>query len=285
MLQSVAVLLLSTHETSFIREYLQPLDGHENVYRLRQQAEIVTYHIGKYGTCIAAVRKIPPVFKENDNPAAVVMMANQCFPNLGAVISVGVACGIKKKTQICDVLVSTKVINYNYDITMERYLPKGEAVTVSSSVIKLFTQPVHLPNDAVNKYLEVNNQQIPNVKTGVMLSGPYVVDGPAAINKLVKNFGVEVIGIEMDGANLFVKNQEATLNTIIVKAVCDFGDGKNIEINQDTAALLAANLVYTGLSHPQAPEILKGLPIYSYLSVHLRWRYTKIIWIIRAVRF
>ena len=285
MLQSVVVLLLSTHETSFICNYLQPLDGHENVYRFRQQTEIFTYHIGKYGTCIAAVRKIPPVFKENDNPAAVVMMANQCFPNLNAVISMGVACGIKKKTQICDVLVSSKVINYNYDITMKRYLPKGEAVTMSSSVIKLFTQPVHLPHDAVNKYLEVNSHQIPNVKTGVILSGPYVVDGPAAINKLVKNFDVEVIGIEMDGANLFVKNQEATLNTIIVKAVCDFGDGKNIEINQDTAVLLAANLVYTGLSHPQAPEILKGLPTYSYLSVHLRWRYTKIISIICAVCF
>ena len=268
MLQSVVVLLLSTHETSFVRKYLQPLDGHKNVYRFRQQTEIISYYIGKYGTCIAAVRKIPPVFKENDNPAAVVMMANQCFPNLDAVISVGVVCGIKKKTQICDVLVSTKVINYNYNITMKRYLPKGEAVTVSSSVIKLFTQPMHLLNDAVKKYLEDDSQQIPNVKTGVILSGPYVVDDPA-MNKLVKNFGVEAIGIEMDGANLFVKDQEATVNTLIVKAVCDFGDGKSIEINQNTAALLAANLVYTGLSHPQAPEILKGLPTYSYLSMHL----------------
>ena len=261
VLQSITVLLLSTLETSVICKYLQPLDGHENVYRFGQQTEIVTYHIGKYGTCPAAVRKIPPVFKANDNPSTVVMMANQCFPNLGAVISMGVACGIKKKTQICDVLVSSKVINYNYDITMKGYLPKGDAITVSSSVIKLFTQPAQWPNDAVNKYLDANKQQIPKVKSGVILSGPYVVNDPA-INKLVNNFAVEAIGIEMDGAHLFAKNQEATINTIIVKAVCDFGDGKNIKVNQSTAALLAADLVHTGLSHPQAPEILKGSVTY-----------------------
>ena len=232
-----------------------------------KQTEPVTYYIGKYGACTTALRKISPVFQANDNASTVVMMADQCFPNLGAIISVGIACGIKKKVQIFDVLVSSKVINYNYDMATERYLPKGEEITVPSSVIKLFTQPVQWPNDTVKKYLDANRQEIPNVKSGVILSGPYVDD--TAINELVKNFGVEAIGIEMDGANLFVKNQEATVNTIIVKVVCDFGDGKNIKINQNTAALLATNLVYTGLSHPQAPVILKGLPTYSYLSMHL----------------
>ena len=249
---------------------MEPLDGHRNIYLFNQgaqQTEPITYYIGKYGACTAAVRKISPVFQANNNASTVVMMADQCFPNLDAVISVGIVCGIKKKVQIFDALVSSKVINYNYDMATERYLPKGEAITVSSSVIKLFTQPVQWPNDAVQKYLDTNKQKIPNVKSGVILSGPYLDD--IAKNKLVKNFGFEAIGIEMDGANLFVKNQEAILNTIIVKAVCHFGDGKNIIINKDTAALLAANLVYTGLSHPQAPEILKGLPTYSYLSMHL----------------
>ena len=275
MLQSVTVLLVNVN-ISYTYGCMEPLDGHKNIYLFNQegqQTEPVTYYIGKYGACTAAVRKISPVCQANDNASTVVMMADQCFPNLDAIISVGVACGIKTKVQIYDVLVSSKVINYNYDMVTKRYLPRGEVITVSSSVIKLFTQPVQWPNDAVKKYLDANKQEIPNVKSGVILSGPYVDD--LAINKLVKNVGVETIGIEMHGANLFVKNQEATVNTIIVKAVCDFGDGKNIEINQNTAALLAANLVYTGLSHPQAPEILKGLPTCSYLSMYLikigRW--------------
>ena len=62
----------------------------------------------------------------------------------------------------------------------------------------------------------------------------------------------------MDRANLFAENQPTTVNTANVKAVCGFGDGKNTEVNQPTAALLPADLIHAGFSCPQAPEILKG---------------------------
>ena len=261
VLRSIVVLLVNVHGTcdSVIHKYLQPLDGHVNVYKFYQggQAECVTYYIGNCGTFPTAIRGLPPNLQGNDNHSTVVMMADQCFPNLGAIISVGVVCGIKKKAQICDVLVSSKVFNYNYDVTMEQYIPIGKTITVSRPVVKLFTQPVQWPNDAVKKYLKINKQRIPNVKSGMILSGPYIVGDPG-ISGLVRNFSGEAIGIEMDGANLFVENQHIAIHTIIVKAVCDLGDGKNIQVNQHTAALLAANLVHTGLSHPQAPEILQG---------------------------
>ena len=257
------VLLVSSNEFSVIWNSLQPLDSYKDIYRYTQvgcQTQSTTYYIGKYGACPAAIMKIPPVFEASNNASTAVMMADQCFANLDAIISVGVICGIKKKAQICDVLVSSKVINYSYDITMKGYIPKGEAITVSNAVAKLFAQPVQWPSEPVmKKYLEFNRQRIPDVKSGLILSGPYVVDDPA-INKMVKKFAVEAIGIEMDGANIFGKNQKATVNKIIVKGVCDFGDGKDIKVNQNTAALLASDLVYIGLSHPQASEILKGLP-------------------------
>ena len=239
---------------------MEPLDGHRNMYLFNQggqQTEPVTYYIGKYGACIAAVRKIPPEFQANNNASTVAMMADKCFPNLGAIISVGIACGIKRKVQMCDVLVSSKVLCYDYDITEKGYLPKGEAIIVSTPVLKLFTQPVRWPNYTVKKYLKVKKQRVPNVKSGVIVSGPYVVDDPA-ISEFVRNFAYDAIGIEMDGSNLFALNQHIAIHTITVKAVCDFGDGKNITANQPTATLLAADLVYRGLCHPQASEILKG---------------------------
>ena len=253
------VLLVSTNEFSTALKYLEPLDSHKYVFIYKQggqQTELITYYIGKYGTCPTAILKIPPVFQANGKASTIVMMADQCFPNLNAVISVGVACGIKKKVQICDVLVSSKVINYDYHTTMDSYSPKGGAITLSSAVIKLFTQPVQWPNDAIKKYLKVNRRRIPNVKYGVILSGPYVFDNPV-INRLVKNFADDAIGIEVDGVNLFA-DQQISANTIIVKAVCDFGDGKNVKLHQHAATLLAADLVHTVLSHPQALEILKG---------------------------
>ena len=258
VLQTVMVLLVN-EDISCIYGYMEPLDGYRNVYLYTQggqQTEPVTYYIGKYGACPVAVRKIPPVFQANYNASTVVMMADQCFPNLGAVISVGVACGIKRKAQICDVLVSSKILNYDYDITVQGYLLKGEAITVSTPVVTLFTQPVQWPNYAVEEYSKLNRQRVPNVKSGVIVSGPCVVDPTKS--GFVRNFADEVIGIEMDGVNLFAENQHVAIHTIIVKAVCDFGDGTNITVKQPIAALLAANLVHAGLSHPQAHEILKG---------------------------
>ena len=276
VLQIVAVLLVTVHrnELFIIYKYLQPLDGHKYVYRFKQdgqQNELVTYYIGKYGACPAAIRYAPPGIAMHYTTSSIPIMAYQCFPNLGAIVSIGVACGIKKKVQMCDVLVSSQVLNYDKAIDIhQEYLPKGKAITVSSQLLKLFTQPVQWPDDAMKKYLKDHRQRNPNVKFGVILSGTYPVDDPAMTKTLVKQFADEGIGIEMDGAYLFPENQQTTVNNIIVKAVCDFGDGKNITKYYHTAALLAANLVHKCLSDSHAAKFFKGIyvQLYTYY-IHL----------------
>ena len=263
VLQSVMVLLLTVNnvdEISATSNWLQPIDGHENIYKFyqgEQQAEVIVYHIGKYGVCQAAIREIPPGLKVHDSTTSISMMADQCFPNLGGIISLGVVCGIKGKVKICDVLVSSQIVNYDkVRDEYEEYSLRGEAITVSSQLNKLFTHTVQWPNDAIKKRLNDSSEHTPDVKSGVILSGPYLVD-PIMKKTLAKNFAHEAIGIEMDGAHLFIENQQIAANTIIVKAVCDFGDGKNIKMYRYTAALIAANLVHKCLSDPQAPEVLK----------------------------
>ena len=262
VLKSVLVLLVTVdeiNEASATRNYLQPLDGHEYIYKFyqgEQKAEVIVYHVGKYGACQAAIRNIPPGLVQ-DNTGCISMMADQCFPNLGGIISVGVACGIKGKVKICDVLVSSQIINYDkVRDKYKEYSPRGEAIVVSSQFNTLFTQPVQWPDDAIKKRLNNSGQHMPDVKSGVILSGPYLAD-PIMNKTLAKSFAHKAIGIEMDGTHLFAANQ-ITANTIIVKAVCDFGDGKNIKMYQPTAALLAADLVHKCLSNPQASEVLKG---------------------------
>ena len=267
VLQNVTVLLvtMNTAQTSFfqsvIYKRLQPLDGHKNLYRFNQgghQNELVTYYyIGKYGACLAAVRYFSPRIQKHRISSTITMIANQCFPNLGAVINIGIACGIKKKVQLCDILVSSKVVNY--DTTINEHLTKGEPIIVSSQLLKLFTQPVQWPDDAMKKHLEDNRQRIPNVKSGMIFSGPYPVDDPAKTKILVKKFAHEGIGIEMDGAYLFAENQQTTVNLVIIKAVCDFGDGKNVEVHQHKATLLSADLVHKCLSDPHTAEFFTGL--------------------------
>ena len=263
VLKSIMVLLVTVdkiNEASATRSYLQPLDGHECIYKFYQggqKAKVIVYYIGKYGACQAAIRNIPPRIA-HDNTSCVSMMADQCFPNLGGIISVGVACGIEGKVKICDILVSSKIINYD-EVRKKfgEYSPREEAIAVSSQFNTLFTQPVQWPSDAIKKRLNDNGHHTPYVKSGVILSGPYLVD-PIMKKTLAKNFAHEAIGIEMDGAHLFIANQHIGANTIIVKAVCDFGDGRNVKMYQPTAALLAADLVHKCLSNPQASEVLKG---------------------------
>lgn len=71
---------------------------------VQKHTEFAIYHIGKYGTCPAAVRAVPCNSEVNMNGVAslVPMMAYSCFPNLGAIIGVGVACGVESKVKMCD---------------------------------------------------------------------------------------------------------------------------------------------------------------------------------------
>ena len=128
----------------------------------------------------------------------------------------------------------------------------------------MFTRPIEWPNASIIKCLNDNGEQIPNVKSGLILSGPYLDD--PTMKSVVRNFAHTVIGIEMGGINLFSVKQEILARTIIVKVVHDFGDGKKSNVYQLTAALLAANLVDKCLSHPQAHEAFKGSHVYCIMN-------------------
>ena len=258
VLQIVMVLLVTRNVNEFLATYgyLQPLDGHDNIYKFdqgRQQTKVVTYYIGRYGACPAAIRNISSDYEMHNST-----LTDQCFPNLGGIISVGVTRGIKGVAKLCDVLVSSTVVNF--DISRVKEEPNAEAVVMSPQLSKLFAQPIQWPNDEIKKRLSGSGQKIPNVKSGAILNGPQLVDDQT-IQKLVETFAHEAIGVEIGGPALFSVNQGSTSNTIIVKAVCDFGDGNNIEKYQPTAALLAADLVHECLTNPAAHEALKGLHI------------------------
>ena len=266
VLQSVMVLLVAVNinETLATHSYMQPLTGHDRVYQfLRvldqdiQQSKVVIYYIGKFGSCTAAIRDVPPGFQTH---GSVLVEADQCFPNVGTIISVGVAFGIKQKVKMCDVIVSSKIITKDKTgYKHGEFLSRVEGITVSPQLVKLFTQNVQWPNNAIKKRLNDNKIPIPNVKSGIILSGTYRSDDPVMKLALDKNIDPEAIGIEMEETQFHAETQQPMVTTIVVKAVCDFGDGIHSKTYQPTAALIAADLVHKCLSDPQAYEIFKGL--------------------------
>lgn len=265
VLKNIMVLLVTGNhiENLAIQKYLQPLDGHKDVYQFLkydfvdqggQQTNTVIYYIGKYGSCPVAVRNSSPA---PDNTNAVPAMAGQWFPNLCAIISVGVACGIKERgIRILDVLVSSKVVNYDKAKTKYGGYLTEEPIAVSHELKQLFTHFDQWPTDEIKKCLIDNGKKMPYVKSGVILSGSYLVNNPA-MQKTI-DFVPEAIGVEMESTRVFVPSQQTT-NTIIIKAVCDFGDGKDNDVYQPTAALVAADFVHKCLSVPQAHEMFESM--------------------------
>jgi len=262
VLQSIMVVLVTVNENEILatRSYLKSLDDHENVYTFnidqgQHQAKGLICYIGKYGTCPAAIINIPHGFEVCESSSTVQMMAGECFPNLAAMISVGVVCGIQRKVKMFDVLVSSKIVDYDkVKVEHEEFLQKQEII-VLPQLTKWFTQSVVWPNDTIKKRLNNNSIAVPNVKSGIILSGFHLLDDSTMKATLIESVP-EAIGIEMEVAHLF---SAATANVIIIKAVCDFGDGKDSKLYQPTAALLAADLVHKWLSDPKAYEMFKGL--------------------------
>ena len=279
VLQKVIVLLLtvSKNETLATRNYLEAFDEHGDTYEFTNRvtfgggkvSHYAIYYIGKFGACPAAITIIPPGSEVRGGAISVPMMAYEFFPNISAIIGVGVACGIKEKVKMCDVLVSTQIVNYDQGRDQQgRFISRGTKINASAYLRSLFTQPVKWPNESIQKRLTDSKMPVPQIKPGVILSGPYLIDDPNFQDMLIQASDCDAIGIEMEGAYLFATTQETSTNVIIVKAVCDFGDGNKHKKYQPTAALLAADFVHKKLSGPQVPNVIKaqkGTYTYTYI--------------------
>ena len=266
ILSLVQVLLLTVNNNEFRATlgYMKPLKQYSNVIKYHHRLDspksndTAIYYVGQYGSCIAALCKIDPGVTSRTGASFAPTLAFSCFQHLGAIISMGVACGVKGRTNMCDVLVSSKVTGYDKARVEEGgFTPCGETVEASSYLKQIFSQ-TKWPHDCkeICKRLSENGMSLPKVYCGTILSGPYLIDDIEFKNLILKSFSKEAIGIEMEGASLFLAIRETNIKSILVKAVCDFGDGNKDKTLQPTAAMLAANFVTHVLSDPQIPGVL-----------------------------
>ena len=284
VLDKVLLLLLTVNnnEDNAAFCYLEPLPGHNEIFKYWQRddagvrAEHAIYRIGKYGACPAAVRQIKPG-SEISGATTAPTLAFRCFKNLNAIIGMGVACGVEKKTKLCDVLVADKVNNYDQARLEEGdTLNRGLALPTSSLLSEIFRQRIMWPDDEIKERLDKCKMK-PKIKQGVILSGPYLIDDKKIKKDLIQNFASEAVGIEMEAAYLFRAAQQVPTHMTIVKAVCDFGDGKKNKDFQPTAALLAANCVKRYLDEGAVEMLQRGNQnVLSSFNFSYYFRYSRI---------
>ncbi len=161
-----------------------------------------------------------------------------------AVIAVGIAFGMdSEKQHIGDVLVSTHVQNYelariNRDGSVT---PRGSKPDASPFLLNRF-ETVHSRHQT--------DPHWPRLLFGTLLSGEKLVDDLDYRDSL-RRHTTEAIGGEMEGNGVYVAAQEARVDWILVKAICDWGDGNkhtDKSHHQKLAAANAAKVVRTALS-------------------------------------
>ncbi len=167
-----------------------------------------------------------------------------------AVIMCGIAFGLNQdKQRLGDILIAKQIQYYEFQKTdrQQGQIPRGDRVTTSDRLLDRF-------RTADNFWQKKNRTHF-----GLVLSGEKLVNDPDVRDSLLKK-EPEAIGGEMEGAGLYAAADQAKVDWILVKSICDWGDGKKNSDVQPSAAQNAAQFVLhvLQLGGWEMPEPLRG---------------------------
>jgi nucleoside phosphorylase len=168
-----------------------------------------------------------------------------------AIIMVGIAFGKDAtKQKIGDVLVASEIIFYEKErVGLNENVSRSPIPPSSRTLLDRF-ENAH----GWNFTYPDNSQRQPIV--GSILSGEKLVDNSGFKATLFERFP-EAIGGDMEGHGLCSAARAWKTDWILVKAICDWGDGKKDKKHQPLAAAAAADLVRHVLSQPYALDSIK----------------------------
>jgi len=157
-----------------------------------------------------------------------------------AVILLGIAFGVNPHEQeLAEILVSKQLQCYEIQRigtgshSEMKIIPRGDRVTADTTLLGRFRAATS--NWTGNK-----------AEFGLVLSGEKLVDNVDFRNQLT-TFEPEALGGEMEGAGLYAAASERHVDWIIVKAICDWADGRKRykkRQRQESAAKAAADFVF-----------------------------------------
>lgn len=170
------------------------------------------------------------------------------FSNVRMIIGVGVAYGKSNdSTKLGDVLISDKIamlkiVKFDKD---DSIISRGPIEEVKSKLHVLFCQNNNRFHDTF-ACTEGTPPRFAKTHVGCIISASFLVDNEKIKPKLWDN-APEAIGGEMEGHVLMdiIKQRDPCLfSAIIIKGVCDYGDGTKKKNWQLTAALAAVEYTH-----------------------------------------
>jgi nucleoside phosphorylase len=165
-----------------------------------------------------------------------------------AVLSVGIAFGVnERKQKIGEILISRQLRLYDLQRRGAKIILRGDKPHASTRLINFFDGFAQTTWEGAK------------AETGLILTGDTLVDDIDYRDQLI-TFEEEAIGGEMEGAGVYVSCQEHKVDWIVIKAICDWGDGKK-SVRKKARQTKAAQSAMSFVMHA-----LEGSPLSTQLQ-------------------
>lgn len=146
------------------------------------------------------------------------------------VIMVGIAFGIDdSKYSIGDILVSKQLLLYD----LQR-VNSDASITLRGDKVSASAAPLNWVRHAAVTWDK------PKVEPGLILTGDKLVDNRDFRDDL-KKCAPEAVGGEMEGAGLYIACEQENVAWILIKAICDWADGKKSTDKSENQKIAAEN--------------------------------------------
>jgi tetratricopeptide (TPR) repeat protein/nucleoside phosphorylase len=161
-----------------------------------------------------------------------------------AVIAVGLAFGMNPlKHRLGDVLISRTVSLYDQQRVQDGYtIFRGVTAEAGQYLLNRFL-------NVSGWRFETDKGALVEMVPGEVLSGEKLIDSANFKRQLLERFP-EAIGGEMEGAGVYAAAEQAKVEWLIVKGICDWANGTKESSFQPFAAAAAVSLVEHVLSEP-----------------------------------
>ena len=185
-------------------------------------------------------------------------VALQEWPEIKAVIMVGICFGVNKKSQqIGDVIVSSSIRNYETRrVGKKQEIPRGGTYQSDKCLYNAFNNL-----KLTWEYIGIDEQK-KNLTLGEYISGEQLVDNKQNRDKLLSESPEAKAG-EMEGNGVVAACVSARKPWILVKAICDFADGNKGKGKKKKQAIAAASAAQCCGAVLEQATAFESIGIYS----------------------
>ena len=241
LLDDVQAMLVVNNQNEFMATmcYLKPPDGHSRILEVHGSNEVgfankqFIFYIGMFGKCLVAVTRV------DQGCGRDAIDHIKCFKSILLIVAVGIAAGFpENKVHYGDVIISKQI----KDCSIYRQedgicTPRGDITPGCKYMIGRLQNSLHW------EFVRSKQGTKSSVSIGLFLSKTVLLDSKGGRNEMLRHFGKDAKGFEMEGFSITRLGTEC----IIIKGVCDYASGKTKEW-QPTAALAANDYLYHHLN-------------------------------------